>query len=181
MALIGICIFIIIPIFLICIAYYFDYKQDKKYFQSGMKGSLTLIACMILVVLTLMGVKKLYAIAIPLNRNYGQEYNSERIKLGIPIIEKGWKEVPAMGDQFRQWYISSDKNQATGHSEKMIEYGYFSALVEFDFYLKPKSKFDYFVKFDYDSKKKKYYKISKDFGLILEKSKEITFEEFMEE
>jgi len=116
-----------ILIAIIGIAYYYDYKSDKKEFRFSVLNIGKKILEYSLILLILFGIKSAYSYFIPLNKTHGVEYNSERLKLGIPQISDNLKYIPEWSEQFEiVWY---DENSKNGHFKKVIEYGILALLV----------------------------------------------------
>ena len=86
---------ILLGIFIVAIsrAYYLDYKSDKAEFNFSLKnvGKKVLEYCFVLLII--FGIKSAYTYFIPLNKTHGVEYNSERLKLGIPQISENLKHA----------------------------------------------------------------------------------------
>ena len=85
---------------------------------------------------------------VPLNKNHGIEFNSERENLGIPIIETEWKKNRNISNKYLVEWLKP--NPVNGHFKKVIEYGFFDIKTETDFFTNEKnqeiitsSKFDY--------------------------------------
>ena len=136
-----------ILIAIIGIAYYYDYKSDKKEFRFSVMNIGKKILEYSLVLLILFGIKSAYSYFIPLNKTHGVEYNSERLKLGIPQISDNLKYIPEWSEQFEiVWY---DENSKNGHFKKVVEYGVLNAKSETDYY-KNENKKDIYVWSEYD-------------------------------
>jgi len=136
-----------ILIAIIGIAYYYDYKSDKKEFRFSVLNIGKKILEYSLILLILFGIKSAYSYFIPLNKTHGVEYNSERLKLGIPQISDNLKYIPEWSEQFEiVWY---DENSKNGHFKKVIEYGILNAKSETDYY-KNENKKDTYVWSEYD-------------------------------
>lgn len=117
----------------IIIGYYIDYKNDPKEFKLSLKSlwNRRLIKALSFLIIYFC-VIKIYEYIIPLNKGYGIEFNSEREKLGIPIISENWKINKSESNQFQTyWWKSEPRN---GHFKKVIEYGILKAKTETDFY-----------------------------------------------
>jgi len=136
-----------ILIAIIGIAYYYDYKSDKKEFRFSVLNIGKKILEYSLILLILFGIKSAYSYFITLNKTHGVEYNSERLKLGIPQISDNLKYIPEWSEQFEiVWY---DENSKNGHFKKVIEYGILNAKSETDYY-KNENKKDTYVWSEYD-------------------------------
>ncbi|WP_157811889.1 hypothetical protein [Tenacibaculum sp. SZ-18] len=140
---------ILLAIFIVAIsrAYYLDYKSDKEEFKFSLKkvGKKVLEYCFILLII--IGIKSAYTYFIPLNKTHGVEYNSERLKLGIPQISGNLKYIPEWSEQFELvWY---DENSKNGHFKKIVEYGVLNVKSETDYY-KNENKKDIYVWSEYD-------------------------------
>lgn len=110
-------------------AYYKDYKSNPKEFNLGMKG----VAKILMLVILYFSINKVYRILIPFNKNTGIEFNVERQKIGLPILDKNWKLEKSEDEQFKTtyWKLPSPKK---GHFKKSIEYGILGANYETDYY-----------------------------------------------
>lgn len=117
----------------IAYGYYKDYKKDKNSVSAGLKTALTIIFTWISVIV----ITKVHDKYIPVYQNFGPEHNEERIKLGIPIIDGGWHEQQYWRSQYTQWYVNPNRDSLTGHHSKMIEFNFWSAIYEEDFYQNP--------------------------------------------
>ncbi|WP_248723913.1 hypothetical protein [Seonamhaeicola sp. ML3] len=140
---------ILLGIFIVAIsrAYYLDYKSDKEEFNFSLKnvGKKVLEYCFVLLII--FGIKSAYTYLIPLNKTNGIEYNSERLKLGIPQISDNLKHIPEWSEQFEiVWY---DENSKNGHFKKVVEYGVLNVKSETDYY-KNENKKDIYVWSEYD-------------------------------
>ncbi|WP_430468453.1 hypothetical protein [Winogradskyella ouciana] len=126
---------IIVPI---GIAYYYDYKKDPKEFTFSIKTMGIGIFKGFVYVGILIGLNAIYELVIPINKNHGIEFNSEREKLGIPKIGDNWENREYHSEQFEtQWW----KTESTdGHFKKIIEYGILNAESETDYYKKDNKK-----------------------------------------
>lgn len=160
MYIFALLIFFGIPTALIGVCYYLDYKRDKKYFISGIKGSFKRIAAFIIVpaiVSSLFGW--LNKMIFPLDQDYGSSKNPTRIELGIPTIEEDWIEQPGWGDQYSQWYSSNIADSTFKHEKKWIEFDMWGAVLEEDYFESPNSTIKLLTRYDYESKKLTYFKI----------------------
>ncbi|WP_204346589.1 hypothetical protein [Psychroserpens algicola] len=70
---------------------------------------------------------------IPLNKNHGIDFNSERQKLGIPIIEKDWVLSTSESSQFETYWWKPEPR--IGHFKKVIKYGILNIKSETDYYM----------------------------------------------
>ena len=149
---------ILLAIFIVAIsrAYYLDYKSDKEEFKFSLKkvGKKVLEYCFILLII--IGIKSAYTYFIPLNKTHGVEYNSERLKLGIPQISGNLKYIPEWSEQFELvWY---DENSKNGHFKKIVEYGIFNAKSETDYFENEKQKGTYvWSKYDFANNSFEYF------------------------
>ncbi len=159
MVIVALLIFFGIPITLIGIGYYLDYKRDKKYFLSGIKGSFKGIAIFtaFLIVSTLFGW--LNDMIFPLYKDYGLSKNKTRIELGIPIIEDDWIEQPTWGNQYRQWYSSTFVDSTFEHEKKKIEFNIWGATNEEDYFGSRHTSIKLVTRYDYQSKIMTYLRI----------------------
>lgn len=172
-------VFIVIlltPVLFVGIGYFLDYKKDNKYFLSGLKSALKAIVAFAFVVAIINAHKFIF----PINTDYGTEYNSERQNLQIPLIEKGWGEVYSMSGQYRTWYMSAKSYDAINHTRKMIEFGYFGALKEHDFFEDSITNELYFVTHDYELNQKKYFKFDggRKAPIFIDQGKSVSKEDF---
>ena len=142
-------ILIIVPIL---IAYYYDFKSDPKEFTFSVK---TLGKGLIYIGIYV-AIIAVYKLVIPFNKNYGIEFNSEREKLGIPILGKDWKVDDVQSEQFETyWWKSEPRN---GHFKKVIEYGILKAKSETDYYQNESMKETFaWSKYDFESHKFEYF------------------------
>jgi hypothetical protein len=117
----------------IIIGYYVDYKNDPKEFKLSLKNFWNKRSSKALLFLILyFSLVKIYEHTIPLNKNYGIEFNLAREKLGIPLIGENWKIDKSQSEQFETyWWKPEPRN---GHFKKVIEYGILKAKTETDFY-----------------------------------------------
>lgn len=180
---------------LIGIAYYYDYRNDKKEFRFSVLNVGKKILEYSLVLLILFGIKSAYSYFIPLNKTHGVEYNSVREKLGIPTIGENWENRKYDSDQFTTTWWKKDNSD--GHFKKIVEYGIINAKSETDYYQNENLKgtfawskydfanntFEYFLEKPNDTK----VSISKNGNLKFEKPTEISkisksdFEKYIKE
>lgn len=79
------------------------------------------------------GILFAYNNFVPLNQNYGIEFNSEREKLDLPVLPEKWKRMGTDYKQFlNDWW--SD-NYTNGHFRKTIVYGYINPKYELNSYV----------------------------------------------
>jgi hypothetical protein len=111
-----------------------------------------------LILIIYFGIKNVYEVLSPFNKNKGIEFNIEREKIGLPKLDKTWILEEPFDEQFTTTYWKQ-LNPRKGHFKKIIEYGIFGAQYETDYYknLKltgtfawsrydfEKSKFEYFL------------------------------------
>ncbi|WP_445749853.1 hypothetical protein [Polaribacter sp.] len=147
--------FIIVPIGLF-FAYKKDYKQDKKEFKASIKTVGKGISKLIIFIVLIIALKTLSEYIIPINKNHGIEFNTERKKLGIPTIENNWKIDNHYSGQFEtQWWKSKPRN---GHFKKIIKYGIINAKSEIDYYQNQKIEGTYaWSIYDYNENNFEYY------------------------
>lgn len=146
-------ILIIVPI---GIAYYYDYKKDPEEFTFSVKTLGNGIFKGLVYVGFLIGLNAIYELVIPLNKNHGIEFNSEREKLGIPKIGDNWENRKYSSDQFTtKWW----KTESTdGHFKKIIEYGILNAESETDYYKDDNRKGTFaWSKYDFGTKTFEYF------------------------
>ncbi len=138
------------------IAYYYDYKKDPKEFTFSIKTLGKGIFKGLVYVGFLIGLNAIYELVIPINKNHGIEFNSEREKLGIPKIGDDWETKKYWSDQFTtKWF----KNESTdGHFKKTIEYGILNVESESDYYRNDNRKGTFvWSKYDFKNKTSEYY------------------------
>jgi hypothetical protein len=140
----------------IAYGYYLDYKANPKEFRASLKPLRKgLIQGLIFYVIYL-GTNKIYQLIIPLNKNHGIEFNSEREKLGIPELGIDWEIDDYYSEQFgTQWWKPNPRN---GHFKKIIEYGILKAKSEADYYQNKKIKGTFtWSKYNFDKNSFKYF------------------------
>lgn len=149
---------ILLGIFIVAIsrAYYLDFLNDKVEFASSIKTLRKGIFNGLVYIGILIGLKTIYQLVIPLNKNHGIEYNFEREKLGIPKIGENWENRKYSSDQFTtQWW---NTESADGHFKKVINYGIINAVSEIDYYKNENKKFIYVSsKYDFDERTFEYF------------------------
>ncbi|AEH02729.1 hypothetical protein [Lacinutrix sp. 5H-3-7-4] len=147
--------FIVVPIG-IAIAYYKDYKQDKSEFKKSIRTVGKGLLNGIILLLIIGGLKILSEFVIPLNKNHGIEFNTEREKLGIPKIGENWKISDYESGQFEiYWWKPQPRN---GHFKKIIEYGLLDSKTETDYYQNEKIKGTFaWSRFDFQDKQFEYF------------------------
>ena len=138
------------------IAYYYDYKKDPKEFTFSIRTLGKGIFKGLVYVGFFIGLKGIYEYVIPLNTNHGIEFNSEREKLGIPIIGDNWENRKYQSDQFATYWWKPEPTN--GHFKKVIEYGILNAEYETDYYKNENIK-ETFVwsKYDFGNKTAEYF------------------------
>ncbi|PHR87936.1 MAG: hypothetical protein COA80_18460 [Leeuwenhoekiella sp.] len=144
---------IIVPIL---IAYYYDYKSDPKEFAFSVKTLFKELLKGLAFIGILIGINAVYKLVIPLNKNHGIEFNSEREKLGLPKIGDNWENRGYDSDQFTtKWWKSESTD---GHFRKVIEYGILNAKFETDYYKNEKRKGTFaWSKYDFDTRTTEYF------------------------
>ena len=147
--------YIIIPL-VILFTYYKDYKQNKVEFKTSSKTASKGLVNGIIVLLLIGGIKITSEYIIPFNKNHGVEYNSEREKIGIPLIAPNWKIDEHYSSQFeKQWW---KPNSRDGHFKKIIEYGILNIKSETDYYQNGKIKGTFaWSKYNFRTKTIKYF------------------------
>jgi hypothetical protein len=120
---------IIVPIL---IAYFRDFKDNPKEFESSLKSVTKGIAKLLAMALLFFGINKIYELLIPINKNQGIEFNAERVKIGLPILEKNWEKYDYESEQFKT--IWCEPQPSKGHFKKIIEYGILGLKSETDYY-----------------------------------------------
>jgi hypothetical protein len=122
----------------IAYGYYLDYKANPKEFRASLKPLRKGLIQGLIFCIIYFGTNKIYELIIPLNKNHGIEFNSEREKLGIPKLGIDWKIDNHYSEQFEtQWWKPNPRN---GHFKKIIEYGILNAKSETDYYQNKKIK-----------------------------------------
>ena len=159
MVIIGLLIFFGIPIALIGIGYYLDYKKDKKYFLSGMKGALKGIIIFLISLIASTVFGWLNEMIFPLNKNYGLSQNSVRKEIGIPIIGDLWIKQPRWGNQYREWYTITNTDSTFKHQKKKIEYDIWGAINEEDYFESPNNPVKLISRYDYSTNQVSYFKV----------------------
>lgn len=93
---------------------------------------------------------------LPINKNSGIEFNSEREKLGIPKIGNEWKIDKYYSEQYEtQWWKPEPRN---GHFKKIIKYGILGPKTETDYYQNKKRNGTFvWSKYDYGKKTFEYF------------------------
>ena len=110
----------------------------------------------IIIIGVIIGLYLVYNYAIPLNKNHGTEFNSEREKLGIPTLENNWTMDKTESDQFATyWWKPEPRN---GHFKKIIKYGIFQPKSETDYYQNEKLKGTFaWSKYDFKNNTFEYF------------------------
>jgi hypothetical protein len=139
------------------VAYYYDYKAYPKEFSLSIKTLGKGLLKGLIFVALYFGINKAYEMIVPINKNHGIEFNSEREKLGIPTLKSDWKLSEYDSEQFEtSWWKNTPQN---GHFKKIIKYGVLNCKSETDYYQNEeiansfawsiydfeKSKFEYFI------------------------------------
>ncbi|NRD24960.1 hypothetical protein HNV10_17045 [Winogradskyella litoriviva] len=146
-------ILIIVPI---GIAYYYDYKKDPKEFTFSITTMGKGILKGLVYVGILIGLNAIYQLVIPINKNNGIEFNSEREKLGIPKIGDNWENREYDSEQFTTKLWNTDSTNE--HFKKVIDYGIINAVSETDFYKNENKKFIYASsKYNFNSRTFEYF------------------------
>jgi len=104
----------------------------------------------------IIGFYLVFNYAVPFNKNYGIEYNTEREKLGLPKLEKNWKVDEYGTEQFStEWWKPEPRN---GHFKKIIEVGIFNPKTETDYYQNAKRKGTFsWSKYDFRNNEFEYF------------------------
>jgi hypothetical protein len=151
-------ILLMIIITVISVTYYNECKENEKEFtyltsiKSLGKGTLKGLVYGGF----FLGSVSIYHLVIPINKNHGIEYNSEREKLGIPKIGDNWESPKYSSDQFTtRWW----KTESTdGHFKKVIEYGLMNAESETDYYKSDNRKGTFaWSKYDFGNNTTEYF------------------------
>ena len=117
----------------ILVAYYFDFKSNPIEFSLSFKTVGKGILRLILYIVVFICLNTLYKLLIPLNKDYGIEFNAEREKIGIPLLAKNWKIDDYQSEQFKTTYWM-EPSPKKGHFKKIIEYGILKAKTETDYF-----------------------------------------------
>tara|TARA_R110002126_G_scaffold146478_1_gene292481 strand:- start:178 stop:690 length:513 start_codon:yes stop_codon:yes gene_type:complete len=126
-----------------------DFKFSFKYFGKKIIGY-------IIIFILCFGIKYGYENYIPLDKNHGIEYNSEREKLGIAEIGENWEKRKYQSEQFTTYWWKPKPRK--GHFKKVIEYGIFCAKSETDYYQNEKIIGTFaWSKYNFDKKTFEYF------------------------
>ena len=142
----------------IIIGYYFDYKANPEEFKLSIKSLWTKrFSKALLIFVVYFGVTKIYEIIIPLNKNYGIEFNSKRRTLGVLTIDKNWKIDKSESNQYTTCWRKSGVE--FGHFKKVIDFGILKAETETDYYYTKynKDSFTWSI-YNFNNKTFEYYK-----------------------
>jgi hypothetical protein len=103
-----------------------------------------------------LGIVSIYHLVIPINKNHGTEFNSEREKLGIPKIGDDWENPKYSSDQFTTiWWNPESKDV---HFKKVIEYGIINVKSETDYYKSNNRKATFaWSKYDFENNTTEYF------------------------
>ncbi|MBU2996417.1 hypothetical protein KO500_08220 [Cellulophaga baltica] len=144
---------LIAPIFL---AYYYDYKADPKEFSFSVKTLGKGLGKGIIYIAIYFGINKAYELLVPLNKNHGMEFNSEREQLGIPTLKSDWKVSDYESEQFTTYWWKPEPTN--GHFKKIIEYGILDSKSETDYYQNEDKKGTFaWSKYDFDKREFQYF------------------------
>lgn len=143
-------------IVLIIRAYYLDNDNDRKEFRFSLRNVGNKVVEFGFILLLLFGIKSAYKLFIPLNKNHGTEFNSEREKIGIPTIGNNWERRNPTSEQFTiTWWKKDDLD---GHFKKIIEYGITNVKFESDYYKNNLKSGTYvWSKYDYNTNVFEYF------------------------
>jgi hypothetical protein len=93
---------------------------------------------------------------IPLNKNHGIEFNSEREILGIPELKVDWEKDKAQSEKYTTYWWKPEPHN--GHFKKVIEYGILNAKTETDYYHNENRKRTFaWSKYDFGSETFEYF------------------------
>ncbi len=181
MSTVSIIILVGIVITALGFGYYIDYKRDKTYFLSGLKGTLKGMLILTFAFLVSFVFVKIKKEIFPLKNDYGKEHNQFRENLNVPIIEEGWYEIESWGQQYRKWYSNLKKHSKIGHSKKRIEFDIWGADYEEDYFEGLSEKEILLTRYNYKTEELKYYHkyspVNLDFEMEVQEE-EITKTEF---
>ncbi|MGY3795899.1 hypothetical protein [Aquimarina sp. 433] len=93
---------------------------------------------------------------IPINKNHGLEFNTEREKFGIPKLKSNWEKDKIQSGKYKTyWWKPEPRN---GHFKKIIEYGILNAKYEMDYYQNENRKGTFaWSKFDFGKNEFEYF------------------------
>ena len=140
----------------ILIAYYYDYKADPNQFSFSVKTLGKDLLKGLIYVAAYIVINKAYELIVPINKNHGMEFNTERERLGIPTLNSNWEISKYDSEQFKtSWWKPEPLN---GHFKKIIEYGILDSKTETDYYHNSKLKGTFaWSKYDFDKKSFEYF------------------------
>lgn len=93
---------------------------------------------------------------IPLNTNHGIEFNSEREKLGLPILGVNWEKDKTQSKKYTTYWWKPQPHN--GHFKKVIKYGILNAKTETDYYHNENQKGTFaWSEYDFGSEKFEYF------------------------
>ena len=125
--IIGIILLIILCV-PIGIAYYYDFKNNPNEFKiefSQIKKWLYTTINIVIIHFSINAISPLYS-------NRGLDFNDERQKNGIPLLNKNWKKDKHSSSQYRDAWADFSLNN--GHFRKETKYGIFYPKSELDYY-----------------------------------------------
>ncbi len=135
---------------------FFAYRKDYKKNPTDFTKSIRAVGAVLLAILLFVGLKEGSKHIIPLKKNYGIEFNSERKNFGIPTIEKDWEKNKYESDQFATYWWKPEPR--IGHFKKVIEFGLLNAKSETDYYQNDSIEKTFaWSKFDYNKKSFEYF------------------------
>ncbi|MCL5246520.1 hypothetical protein M4I21_11910 [Cellulophaga sp. 20_2_10] len=144
---------LIVPIL---IAYYYDYKANPKEFHFSIKTLGKGLIKGLMYVTIYIGMNKAYELIVPFNKDHGMDFNSQRKKLGIPILKANWKVSDYESGQFTTYWWKP--KPYSGHFKKVLEYSIFNCKSETDYYSSKKIKGTVaWSIYDYDKKIFNYF------------------------
>lgn len=149
----------------ILVAYYYDYTANPQGFSFSLKTLGKGFFKGLIFVALYFGINKTYEYFIPLNKNHGMEFNSEREQIGIPTLKSNWQKSNNESGQFvTYWWKNQPRN---GHFKKVIEYGLLDCQTETDYYQNENIKGTFaWSKYDFDKRKFEYFIESPNESLV---------------
>lgn len=139
--------------------YYLDYKRDKKNFVLDVKSVLIKLSWWIGAFIIWMGIERASETLLPVHSDYGKEFNEKREELGIPAMPDHWNQLTFISRQYSKWYGPERKDTITGHYKKYIEFNYWHATLEEDYYQNTKTGDNLVARYDYGEESHRYYLI----------------------
>jgi hypothetical protein len=157
----------LLPLVIIGVGYYLDFKHDKRDFVGALKNIVRqLVKLAAITALLTIGGKFIYQL-FPLDYNYGKRHNTARVEAGIPLIEPEWKLAEYAGSRYAQWWLDSTGTDRRTHTLKIIHFNLLGPTEEFDYFGKPDVPFRLETKYDYGSKATSYSIIKPKTGTFI--------------